>query len=136
MVWSECLTVLRTVSDVTHPDTHLRELVQRVRPGVSERQLAKATGRSRPLRAFDTASMRRDLPPLVYVVDLAAALGVDVAEVLEAALLDAGLPTAPGYDRDQHRAARLVGTIPERGRTAVVDAVEALLAAMPWRVPS
>ena len=117
---------------VARLDTHLRQLVERARPGISERHLDRLTGHTRTLRPFDKAALHQSPPATRLVVDLAAALGVDVYEVLEACLVDAGLPVTPDYDRQQHRAARLVGTIPAEGRGAVVDAFEALLRAMPW----
>lgn len=100
--------------------------------GVSANTVSGRVGRSQVLRSFDRAHDR--IPESDLIRRVAEVLEVDVSQVLSAALEYAGLPsTGPDYDRQQHRAARLVGEYEAERREEVVDLIEKVLEVQEFR---
>lgn len=116
---------------------HVRTLVRRVfyPDEITDAELARRMHlRDKPYRTFDDAAAARKIPPAERIEALAAVLEVDVMRVLEACLLDVGLPPVTAYDHLQHRAAELVERIPADQRGLFVDGLDKITQA--WRAPS
>ena len=111
-------------------DTHLRRLVESKRPGMTQVELWRLTGEYKPFERFDKAAIQEKLPPRTLIDAVAEKIGVDPLQIVEACLLDAGFPVKPTYDREQHRAAQIIGSVPAGRRGGVVDGLDRMLRAM------
>lgn len=126
-------TIANAMPRKNYGETSFGERLQAIRKarGLTQVQLAEAAGTTQ--RAISYYETEAGFPPAPAVIDLAKALRITTDELLGVKAPKVERINDDGEARRMWKRFRMVSTLPERDRKAVIRLIHSLVAAVPAR---